>query len=197
MSKKRSFTIHLKQVGTGKTATINATQAEFTPVYIFTTSDQTSFTTGANGETKVITVTSERTTASGGKVAVPMTAKVSGAAEALVSVQVDGAKATITTSASTSYDDETATVTLTQAESGKTITLALTLAGKADDGVFTADPTTLVFEAKGGTKTSTITSTSKGQTVGWEVVDKSSVPYWLQVEGEGSGQLKVTVMPNE
>ena len=52
-------------------------------------------------------------------------------------------------------------------------------AAKADDGVFKADPTTLSYSSDGGTKTSTITSTSKGKTVGWSVMDKSSVPDWI------------------
>ena len=126
------------------------------------------------------------------------TIAVTGTAAPLVTATrgADG-NLTIVTKPATSYDTTTANVTLTQEGSGKKVTITVTIAGKADDGVFTASPTTLTFAPEGGTKTSTITSTSKGKTVGWTVKDKSSLPSWLSVSGEGTSTLSVTTKPNE
>lgn len=208
MSTKREFTIHLMQKATGKTATITATEAAkpFVPIYTFSTNTSTLSTT-AGGETKTIEVTSRKTTEGGGVTAVPFTISVSGAGASLVKATQSKAPQdailtiddilTITVSPATSYDDTTANVTLTQEGSGKKVTITVTIAGKADDGVFTASPATLTFAPEGGTKTSTITSNSKGKTVGWTVKNKSSLPSWLTVSGEGTGTLSVTAKPNE
>lgn len=198
MSTKREFTIRLMQKVTGKTATITVTEAAkpFVPVYTFSYTGSASV--GAGGETKVVTVTSTRTTEAGGTENVGYTIAVTGTAAPLVTATrgADG-KLTIVTKPATSYDTTTANVTLTQEGSGKKVTITVTIAGKADDGVFTASPTTLTFAPEGGTKTSTITSTSKGKTVGWTVKDKSSLPSWLSVSGEGTGTLSVTTKANE
>lgn len=202
MSTKRELTIHLKQTATGKTATISVTEAAkpFVPVYTFGTSTS-SLSASAAGETKTIKVTSRKTTEDGKSVSVPFSISVSGAGASLVKatqskVQQDDVLA-VTTSPATSYEDTTATITLTQNGSGKKVTITVTIAGKADDGVFTAKPTALAFEPEGGTKTSAITSTSKGKTVGWTVQDKSSLPSWLSVSGEGTGTLTITTKANE
>lgn len=198
MSTKREFTIHLMQKVTGKTAVIAVTEAAkpFVPVYTFSYTGSASV--GAGGETKVVTVTSTRTTEAGGTENVGYTIAVTGTAAPLVTATrgADG-KLTIVTKPATSYDTTTANVTLTQEGSGKKITVTVTLAGKGDDGVFTASPTALAFEPEGGTKTSTITSTSKGKTVGWTVQDKAALPSWLTVSGEGTGTLSVTTKANE
>lgn len=198
MSTKREFTIHLMQKVTGKTATISVTEAAkpFVPVYTFSYTGSASV--GAGGETKVVTVTSTRTTEAGGTENVGYTIAVTGTAAPLVTATrgADG-KLTIVTKPATSYDTTTAIVTLTQEGSGKKVTITVTIAGKADDGVFTASPAALAFEPEGGTKSSTITSSSKGQTVGWTVKDKSSLPAWLSVSGEGTGTLSVTTKANE
>ncbi len=208
MSTKREFTIHLKQTATGKTAAITVTEAAkpFVPVYTFGTNTST-LSASATGETKTIEVTSRKTMDGGGVTPVPFTIAVSGAGASLVKATQSKAPQprlltiddilTITTSPATSYDATTATVTLTQEGSGKKVTITVTIAGKADDGVFTASPTALAFEHEGGTKTSAITSTSKGKTVGWTVQDKPSLPAWLTVSGEGTGTLSVTTKPNE
>ena len=198
MSTKREFTIHLMQKVTGKTAVITVTEAAkpFVPVYTFSYTGSASV--GAEGETKVVTVTSTRTTEAGGTENVGYTIAVTGTAAPLVTATrgADG-NVTIVTKPATSYDTTTANVTLTQEGSGKKVTITVTIAGKADDGVFTASPTTLTFAPEGGTKTSTITSPSKGKTVGWTVKDKSSLPSWLSVSGEGTSTLSVTTKPNE
>lgn len=198
MSTKREFTIHLKQTATGKTATITVTEAAkpFVPVYTFSSTG--SARVGAGGETKVVIVTSTRTTEAGGTDPVGYTIAVTGTAAPLVTATRGTAdKLTIVTKPATSYDDTTATITLTQEGSGKVITITVFIAGKVDDGVFTANPSSLTFEPNGGTKTSTITSTSKGKTVGWTVQDKATLPSWLTVSGEGTGTLSVTTKANE
>lgn len=198
MSTKREFTIHLMQKVTGKTAVITGTEAAkpFVPVYTFSYTGSASV--GAGGETKVVTVTSTRTTEAGGTEPVGYTIAVTGtAADLVTATRGEDGNLTIVTKPATSYDTTTANVTLTQEGSGKKVTSTVTIAGKADDGVFTASPTTLTFAPEGGTKTSTITSTSKGKTVGWTVKDKSSLPSWLSVSGEGTSTLSVTTKPNE
>lgn len=63
--------------------------------------------------------------------------------------------------------------------------------------VFTANPDELAFAPEGGTKTSTITSTSRGMTVGWTVQNKSALPAWVTVSGEGAGIITVTTTTND
>lgn len=169
----------------------------FKPEYVFT-AESDGVGTSAEGETKVIAVTSTRTTEAGGTEPVGYTIAVTGtAADLVTATRGEDGKLTIVTKPATSYDTTTtATVTLTQAGSGKVITITVTIAAKGDDGVFTADPAELAFEPEGGTKSSTVTSTSKGKTVGWTVKDKSSLPAWLSVSGEGTGTLTITTTSN-
>lgn len=197
MSADRKFTLNLRQNNTGKTASIVITQQGkiFVPIYTFATS-KSSVSVSAAGETKTVRVGSEKTTENGGFSLVPFRISVSGAGASLVDVTQSMVQRynvlTIVTKPATSYEDTTATITLTQKESGKVITVTVTIAGKADDGVFKADPTTLSYSSDGGTKTSAITSTSKGKTVGWSVMDKSSVPDWIALSGESTGTLSIT-----
>lgn len=164
----------------------------FKPEYVFT-AESDGVGTSAEGEKKVITVTSTRTTEAGGTEPVGYTIAVTGtAADLVTATRGEDGKLTIVTKPATSYDATTATVTLTQEGSSKVITITVTIAGKADDGVFTADPSELAFDPEGGTKTSTITSTSKGKTVGWTVQDKASLPAWISLSGEGTGTLTIT-----
>lgn len=190
MSSSRSFTLNLTQTGTGKKATITVTQGGFTPVYTFEAESSS-----ASG-TKTIKVTSTKTTVSGGTTAVGWTASVSGSGASLVKAEKSGESVKITVSPNSSYDATTATVTLTQSESGKKITIKVTIAGKADDGVFDANPDALSFAAAGGSKTSKITSTSKGKTVGWTISNNGSIPSWITVSGTGTGTLTVKVTAN-
>lgn len=201
MSAERKFTLNLKQNNTGKTLQIAITQQgkAFVPVYTFGTSTSTVNTNSA-GQTKTVNVTSRKTTEDGGRVTVPFTISVSGAGASLVNATQSKVQQSdilnIVTKPATSYEDTTATITLTQKESGKVITVTVTIAGKADDGVFRANPTTLSYSSDGGTKTSTITSTSKGKTVGWSVMDKSSVPDWITYSGESTGTLSIKTKSN-
>lgn len=168
----------------------------FKPEYVFT-AESDGVGTSAEGETKVITVTSTRTTEAGGTEPVGYTVAVTGtAADLVTATRGEDGKLTIVATPATSYDATTATVTLTQEGSGKVITITVTIAGKGDDGVFTADPAELAFEPEGGTKTSTVTSTSKGKTVGWTVKDKSSLPAWLTLSGEGTNTLTINTTSN-
>jgi hypothetical protein len=168
----------------------------FKPEYVFTAESE-GVGTSAEGETKVITVTSTRTTEAGGTEPVGYTVAVTGtAADLVTATRGEDGKLTIMTKPATSYDPTTATVTLTQEGSGKVNTITVSIAGKADDGVFTADPSELAFESEGGTKSSTITSTSKGKTVGWTVSNKSDLPAWITLSGEGTGTLTITTTSN-
>lgn len=201
MSAERKFTLNLRQNNTGKTAQIIITQQgkAFVPVYTFATS-KSSVSMSATGETKTIQVISEKTTENGGSNPVPFTISVSGAGASLVDATQSKVQRydvlTIVTKPATSYEDTTATITFTQKESGKVITVTVTIAGKADDGVFRANPTTLSYSSDGGTKTSAITSTSKGKTVGWSVMDKTSVPDWITLSGESTGTLSIKTKSN-
>jgi hypothetical protein len=201
MSAERKFTLNLRQNNTGKTAQIIITQQgkAFVPVYTFGTS-KSSVSVNASGETKTVMVTSRKTTENGGMVTVPFTISVSGAGASLVNATQSKVQQSdilnIVTKPATSYEDTTATITLTQKESDKVITVTVTIAGKADDGVFRANPTTLSYSSDGGTKTSAITSTSKGKTVGWSVMDKANVPDWVTLSGENTGTLSIKTKSN-
>lgn len=212
MSEKKEdlLTIHLKQTATGLVEEIYVSRQlleptpepepepePFKPEYVFTAESE-GVGTGAEGETKVIAVTSTRTTEAGGTEQVGYTIAVTGTAANLVTAtRGEDGRLTIVTKPATSYDPTTATVTLTQESSGKVITITVTIAGKGDDGVFTADPSELAFDPEGGTKTSTVTSTSKGKTVGWTVSNKSSLPDWITISGEGTGTLTITTTTND
>ena len=224
MSEKKEdlLTIHLKQTATGLLEEIYVSRKllepnpdpnpdpepnpepepepepePFAPKYVFT-AESDGVGTSAEGETKVITVTSTRTTEAGGTEPVGYTIAVTGtAADLVTATRGEDGKLTIVTKPATSYDPTTATVTLTQEGSGKVITITVTIAGKGDDGVFTADPSELAFAPEGGTKTSTVTSTSKGKTVGWTGQDKASLPAWITVSGEGTGTLTITTTSND
>lgn len=200
MSTKREFTIHLKQTATGKTAAITVTEAAkpFVPVYTFNAPEtETRFAPGEQKRT--LAIISQRTTEAGVTETIGYTIAVTGTAAPLVTAARGGGSSALvlTTKPATSYDDTTATVTLTQNGSGKKVTITVIIAGKADDGVFTANPSSLAFEPEGGTKTSAITSTSKGKTVGWTVQDKATLPSWITVSGEGTGTLSVTTKAYE
>lgn len=216
MSEKKEdlLTIHIRQTETGLVEEIYVSRKlleptpeptpepepepePFKPEYVFT-AESDGVGTSAEGETKGIAITSTRTTEAGGTEPVGYTIAVTGTAADLVTATrgADG-KLTIVTKPATSYDATTATVTLTQEGSGKVITITVTIAGKGDDGVFTADPAELAFEPEGGAKSSTVTSTSKGKTVGWTVSNKADLPDWLSISGEGTGELTITTTKNE
>ncbi len=219
MSEKKEdlLTIHIRQTETGLVEEIHVSRKllepnpnpdpepepnpnpepePFKPEYVFTAESE-GVGTSAEGETKVITVNSTRTTEAGGTEPVGYTIAVTGtAADLVTATRGEDGKLTIVTEPATSYDVTTATVTLTQEGSGKVITITVTIAGKGDDGVFTADPSELAFEPEGGAKSSTVTSTSKGKTVGWTVKDKSSLPAWITLSGEGTGTLTITTTEN-
>ncbi len=193
MSAERKFTLNLRQNNTGKTLQIAITQQgkTFVPVYTFSGPSHLIFDSGSSK--KGFSVISNRTTEEGNKVPVGYTIAVTGSSASLVTVtrREDG-YLFIDKKSSTSYNDTTITITLTQDGSGKKITITVTLEGKPDDGIFKADPTTLSYSSDGGTKTSAITSTSKGKTIGWSVMDKSSVPDWITLSGESTGTLSIT-----
>lgn len=202
MSTERKFTLNLRQNNTGKTAQIVITQQgkAFVPEYVFETSKST-INTNADGETKNIDIISYKTLENEGQKHIPFTISVSGAGASLVKATAHNETQqydllTIETKPATSYEDTTATITLTQEGSKKKITITVIIAGKKDDGVFQAVPTTLSYSSDGGTKTSAITSTSKGKTVGWSVMDKSSVPDWVTLSGESTGTLSITTKSN-
>lgn len=221
MSEKKEdlLTIHIRQTETGLVEEIHVSRKllepnpnpdpepepepnpnpepePFKPEYVFT-AESDGVGTSAEGETKVITVTSTRTTEAGGTEPVGYTIAVTGTAASLVTAtRGEDGKLTIVTKPATSYDPTTATVTLTQEGSDKVITITVTIAGKGDDGVFTADPAELAFEPEGGAKSSTVTSTSKGKTVGWTVSNKSDLPDWITLSGEGTDTLTITTTSN-
>lgn len=205
MSQARSFTIELTQVGTDKKATVKVNQAGFTPQYMFNWNDSQGASTSrtisatADGTVSQIPRMVSQKTALGIKPIV----HVDFVADSNNDSIIEGGMAkashdtiTIKLLPNPTYSTRSVTITLTQAESGKTLTLIVTQEAKADDGVFKADPTALSFRASSDTKSSKITSTSKGQTVGWTVSNKSSMPSWLTISGEGTGTLSANVKDN-
>lgn len=189
-SDDRNGTITLTQAESGKTLTITIGTQAGIPVYTFTITP-TSKTFPVTGGSQIVTVTSTKLY-NGATTTIPYTVtKASGGGAGITNNNN-----TITAVANSLYSDQTATFTFKQNESNKTDTFTATLPAKADDGVFTANPTSLTFDPVGATKTSTITSTSKGSTVGWTVSNKASLPAWLTISGEGSGTLSITTTNN-
>lgn len=202
MSQARSFTIELTQVGTGKKATVKVNQAGFTPQYIFKWANGSDDTTkriniaSVPTESLQIIYFSEATALQGANRPISVIAKNNN--DSMVEWLVPTVSTvSVKIKPNSTYSTRSVTITLTQEESGKTLTLIVTQAAKADDGVFKADPTALSFGAASDTKSSKITSTSKGQTVGWTVSNKSSMPSWLTISGEGTGTLSANVKDND
>lgn len=204
MSQARSFTIELTQVGTGKKATVKVNQAGFTPQYMFYWNDNQGASTSrtisasADGTVSKIPIIVSQKTALGTRPIVDVDFTATNNNDAIIEGGITKSDNTIVIKLlpNPTYSSRSVTITLTQEESGKTLTLIIIQAAKADDGVFKADPTELSFRASSGTKTSEITSTSKGQTVGWTVTNKSSIPSWLTISGEGTGTLSANVKDN-
>ncbi len=215
MSQARSFTIELTQVGTGKKATVKVNQAGYTPEYTFKWNGNNTPNTNrisARADGLVPTYGYDGNFDPYGKVGLDSWKSVlnSPYQQTHVSFTITSNNDSIVKKVSgttrdvevellpnPTYSERSVTFTLTQKESGKTLTLIITQAAKADDGVFRADPTALSFEASSDTKSSKITSTSKGQTVGWTVSNKSSIPSWLTISGEGTGTLSADVKDND
>lgn len=200
MSQARSFTIELTQAGTGKKATVKVNQAGFIPEYTFEWDGISSTTTHvyatADGIlSNPLDLKSWKTTlkSSTSTTYVHFTAKAN---DDQIIEDLSTNPFGFKLKPNPTYSTRSVTITLTQNESGKTLTLKITQQAKADDGVFKADPTALSFEAASGTKSSKITSTSKGQTVGWTITNKSSMPSWLTISGEGTGTLLANVKDN-
>lgn len=199
MSQPRSFTIELTQVGTGKKATVKVNQAGFTPQYIFKFGDTTNTTkrvsATVDGVIDTVSITSTKTTLNNLRPIVDVSYSSTSNNDSIID-GIDYDINRVKLLSNPTYSERSITFTLTQEESGKTLTLIVTQAAKADDGVFKADPTALSFGAASDTKSSKITSTSKGQTVGWTVINKSSMPSWLTISGEGTGTLSANVKDN-
>lgn len=199
MSQARSFTIELTQVGTGKKATVKVNQAGFTPQYIFKFGDTTNTTkrvsATVDGVIDTVSIISTKTTLNNLRPFVDVSYNSTSDNDSIIE-GVDYDVNRIKLLPNPTYSERSVTITLTQAESGKTLTLIITQAAKADDGIFKADPTELSFRASSDTKSSKITSTSKGKTVGWTVSNKSSMPSWLTISGEGTGTLSANVKDN-
>lgn len=201
MSQARSFTIELTQVGTGKKATVRVNQAGFTPQYIFNWKDNANpimrISATADGIVTSPYLISTKTALSSTRPIVDVNYTTTTNNDSIIDVlHTHSDNIDVRLLSNTTYSTRSVTITLTQKESGKTLTLIVTQAAKADDGVFKADPTALSFGPASDTKSSKITSTSKGQTVGWTVSNKSSMPSWLTISGEGTGTLSANVKDN-
>lgn len=202
MSQARSFTIELTQVGTGKKATVKVNQDGFTPEYTFlfadTSDNKPLILNNDYAGNYTINIISKKSTLNASTPFIPLEFKVDALNNNNIvrDVSVTPEKISFVINENKTYSERSETLTLTQVESNKTLKIVIKQEAKADDGVFKADPTALSFEAASATKSSKITSTSKGQTVGWTVTNKSSMPSWLTISGEGTGTLSANVKDN-
>ena len=197
MSQARSFTIELTQVGTGKKATVRVNQAGFTPQYTFYWKDHggnspRSVSATVDGVITPLSIVSQKTALTMPPIVNLDYNPTSNNDSIIETVRPNSDSVYIKLLPNPTYSTRSVTITLTQKESGKTLTVTVTQAAKADDGVFKADPTALSFGAASDTKSSKITSTSKGQTVGWTVTNKSNIPDWVTLSGESTGTLSIT-----
>lgn len=196
MSADRKFTLNLRQNNTGKTASIVITQygKAFVPKYVFEV-DKTNYNLSSDGGTITINYTSYKTTENGGREPIKISYYInhgSNANEFTPNANGIGSF-DVKIPKNTSYNKYVVIITVRQSSYAvDDIIIEVHVAARPDDGVFTAYPTTLSYSSDGETKTSTIRSTSKGKTVGWSVMDKSSVPDWVTYSGEGTGTLSVT-----
>ena len=208
---QRTFRLKLVQTGTKKEVFVTVAQEGFVEQYTFSMritnapgsikEVQLSETTGASqipiiipaaGHTFTLNTVSEKTTVRGKEqLAISMRVKSGDASLAIW----DNAQKRLTMKANPKYETQAVELEFTQAESGKKLYIGIGWTAKTDDGTFTAEPTSLAFTAQGGSKTVTVTSTSKGASAGWSV-EKSSLPSWLSVSGEGTGLLTVTAQAN-
>lgn len=212
MSADRKFTLNLRQNNTGKTAQIVITQQgkAFVPEYVFEV-DKTNYNMSSDGGTITINYTSYKTTENGGREPIkPISDYITNfyghssiePPQVIVHDPNTNGQGTITADilSNMSYDgEEIVKIAVTQYRSPGTPSskkVTVHVAAKPDDGVFRANPTTLSYSSDGGTKTSAITSTSKGKTIGWSVMDKSSVPDWITLSGESTGTLSVKTKSN-
>ena len=155
--------------------------------------------------------TSYKTTKEGGKEAIKPTVYASNSSESSwdtneitdLTIGADGKGSfTLIAKENISYSKSPVTVTILQYcgdPNKKSLVkrVTVTLAEKPDDGVFTAEPMILRYQAAGGSNTTAITSTSKGKTVGWSVSNKADLPDWVTLSGEGTGTLSVTAKSSE
>lgn len=208
----RTFTIALLQEGTGKTAQVLISQEvkPFVPEF-FLEVENTAYDLPYTGGRLKIGFTSYKTTKEGGKEAIKPTVYASNSSESSwdtneitdLTIGADGKGSfTLIAKENILYSKSPVTVTIIQDcgdpnKKNLVKRVTVTRAEKPDDGVFTSKPTTLTYQAAGGTNTTAVTSTSKGKTVGWSVSNKADLPDWVTLSGEGTGTLSVTTKSSE
>ena len=208
----RTFTLALLQEGTGKTAQVHISQdvKPFEPQF-FLEVEKNTYDLPYTGGRLTIGFTSYKTTKEGGKEAIKPTVYASNSSESSwdtneitdLTIGADGKGSfTLIAKENISYSKSPVTVTILQYcgdPNKKSLVkrVTVTLAEKPDDGVFTAEPMILRYQAAGGSNTTAITSTSKGKTVGWSVSNKADLPDWVTLSGEGTGTLSVTAKSSE
>lgn len=183
MSAERKFTLNLRQNNTGKTASIVITQQgkAFVPEYVFKV-DKTNYNLPTRGGTITINYTSYKTTENGGREPIKISYGINHSSH--IDEFTPNANGTgsfdVEIPRNTTYNEYVVIITVRQSSYAvDDIIIEVHVAARPDDGVFAAYPTTLSYSSDGGTKTSAITSTSKGKTIGWSVMDKSNVPDWV------------------
>lgn len=193
MSEIRETILRLLQDGTGKITDVKIYQEvkPFVPEYVLELKTK-AYDVPAEGQTLTIPFTSYRTAKGGGKEPVALIDRSTPASGAKLTADT----ITLTIPRTDSYEPRELTYTFAQ-EEGKSVTITVHQAAKADDGVFAAEPMTLSYQAAGGTVTSAVTSTSKGKTVGWTVSNKADLPDWVTLSGEGTDTLSVTTKSSE
>lgn len=202
MSQARSFTIELTQVGTGKKATVKVNQGGFTPRYTFLWTKQIGHSqmrvsATVDGIIDKLSIISKKTTVKGNDHLEFVDYRTGSDNDSIIeNIQTTTGSITVKLKPNPTYSERSVTIRLTQAESSKILTLIVTQDAKADDGVFKADPTVLSFEAASDTKSSKITSTSKGQKVSWTITNISNIPDWITLSGENTDTLYVTTKSN-
>lgn len=193
MSERRETLLRLLQDETGKITDVKIYQEvkPFVPEYVLEVQTK-AYDVPDEGQTLTIPFSSYRTAKGGGKESVALIDRSTPASGATLTADT----ITLTIPRTDSYEPRELTYTFAQ-EEGKSVTITVHQAAKADDGVFTAKPTTLRYQAAGGTVTSAVTSTSKGKNVGWKVSNKADLPDWVTLSGEGTDTLSVTTKSSE
>lgn len=177
----------LKQTGSNKTITINITQKAGTVTYDYVlATEPTSLSFANSGETKSFVVTSTKQKKINGSnfgepVAVEYTTQISGSGFSIAE------KTKVTATLNDTDTERTGTVTVTQSEGDKSAQVTLTQAASeiTYEYTFSVDPTSLSFEAAGGTKAVTVTSKKQKKVNGSANGNAEDVTYSGVATGTG------------
>lgn len=209
---KRNFTLSLKQEGTGKTAQVAIEQKELQAEQVFNGPEDKNIHISYKGKEEVrIPIKSILLASESNYRLIPIEiSEVVPPAKKEEAIELEKCEVVparerqandliIVAKENPYYEPRQITIKLRQTGEyalDEEMVLTVTQEEKPDDGIFAVKPEKLTADWNGGQKSASVTSTSKGKTVGWSVSNKANLPDWVTLSGEGTGTLSVTAKPN-